>query len=401
MARWKLVLIVVLVGLTLFVFLNFDIRYKYKQNLPIETKISETKKSDDKTYTEKEVKQSLAIKCIIMIDERLGFVVEDDNILRTIDGGKTWSEAIVSNFSIGNLPDGIVYDFINCNMGWVVIGSTDESNAMILKTIDGGQTWNVKELSGIRNVAALDFIDQDNGWLMANTDGALGSQVVEIFHTKDGGENWIKIMTNEPDKETHGALPFAGHKYGISFRDIQTGWTVVDCGGLDEKMFYVTRDGGYTWHAEKLLIPKGIELLNVGLHISLPKFFSNREGMFWGVSLEDTKGKSKIVFFQTEDGGISWKPSMPITISGKFAIDFVNLKEGWIISDGYIYKTKDGAQHWEQISTDINLNGNVKFTLVNSNDGWIIRKDISKSGTWHLYKTNDGGYTWSEIEIKK
>lgn len=401
MARWKLVLIVVLVGLTLFVLLNFDTRYKDKQNLSIETEVSATKKINDKTDTVKEVKQSLAIKCIVMIDERLGFVIEEDNILRTIDGGKTWSEVTPPNFSIGNLPDGIVYDFINYNVGWIVIGNTDERKAIVLKTADGGQTWDVKEFDDIKNVAALDFIDQNNGWLMANTDGALGSEVVEIFHTKDGGDNWIKIMTNEPDKETLGALPFAGHKYGISFRDIKTGWIVVDCGGLDERMFYVTRDGGYTWHAEELPIPKEMELLNTDLHISLPKFFSDKEGVFWGVFLGDTKDKSKIVFFQTKDGGATWKSSTPITVSGKFMIDFINLQEGWIISDQYIYKTKDGAQHWDRITTDINLKGNIKFTLVNSNVGWITRQDTSKWGSWHLYKTNDGGYTWLEIEIKK
>ncbi|KPU27708.1 hypothetical protein TR13x_04085 [Caloranaerobacter sp. TR13] len=401
MVRWKQVLIIVLAGLALFVFPIFRTRHKVEQNLPIETEESATKKINDKTDIVKEIKQPLEIKYIIMVDERLGFAFEENNILRTIDGGKTWSEVTPPNFSIGNLPDGIVYDFINYNTGWIAIGNTDERKAIILKTADEGQTWNVKELNGIKNVAALDFIDQNNGWLMANADGALGSEVVEIFFTRDGGNNWIKIMTNQPDKKTSGALPFAGHKFGISFNDIQTGWTVVDYGSLDERWFYVTKDGGYTWHAEKLPIPKEIELLNVNPHISLPKFFSDREGVFWEVFPGDIKDESKIVFFQTKDGGVSWKPSTPITISGKFAIDFINLQEGWIINDQYIYKTKNGAQHWDRITIDINLKGNVKFTLVNSNVGWIIRQDTSKWGAWHLYKTNDGGYIWSEIEIKK
>lgn len=401
MVRWKLVSIIVLVGLVLLMFLIFDTRHKVEQNLSIETEVSATKKINDKTDTVKRTKQSLEIKYILMINERLGFVFKGNNILRTIDGGKTWSEVTPSNFLIGNLLDGVVYDFINYSTGWIAIGNINELKAIILKTADGGQTWDVKELNGIRNVAALDFIDQNNGWLMANTDGALGSEVVEIFYTRDGGENWIKIMTNEPDKETPGALPFAGHKYGISFKDIQTGWTVVDYGWPDERWFYVTKDGGYTWHAEKFPIPKGMEMLNVKPHISLPKFFSDREGIFWQIYPGDIKNERKIVFFQTKDGGVSWKTSIPITISGKFAIDFINLQEGWIINDQYIYKTKDGAQHWDRITIDINLKGNVKFTLVNSNIGWITRQDTSKSGTWHLYKTNDGGYTWSEIEIKK
>jgi photosystem II stability/assembly factor-like uncharacterized protein len=69
-------------------------------------------------------------------------------------------------------------------------------------------------------VAEITFTDVDHDWMLADIDTADGEQSADIFRTMDGGQSWTKIAraANQP-----GALPLAGHKTGLTFRDATTG----------------------------------------------------------------------------------------------------------------------------------------------------------------------------------
>ena len=142
---------------------------------------------------ENDCKMLLDIK---MLDKKTGFAcaatsddVEKSNalILKTTDGGKTWKNVYQSK-----RPFEITWkmSFPTKKVGYVTVQSynpdTKISKQHIAKTIDGGNTW--KEIDLVDDVAAREFgvgfIDEKHGFVGTMTSG---------FETKDGGKTWFKI----------------------------------------------------------------------------------------------------------------------------------------------------------------------------------------------------------------
>ncbi len=107
-------------------------------------------------------------------------------ILRTQDGGATWQEVYQSN-----RPYEMTWKiaFPTSKVGYVTIQSYNPdpkvAERYVAKTIDGGQSW--QELPLVTNAAVREFgiafVDESTGWIGAMPHG---------FFTSDGGKNWIK-----------------------------------------------------------------------------------------------------------------------------------------------------------------------------------------------------------------
>ncbi len=343
------------------------------------------------------------IKYIKMINEDLGFEIYSNSLLRTIDGGKTWSQITYPKLTFGEFLNGVVVDFINPKTGWIAVGN-DEPNTIILHTDDGGNNWDVTHLSNVTGIISLDFIDKKQGWLLANTQGgSLGSSVVELYATKDGGKHWSKTMETTSDHQTPESLPYASHKTGVSFKDSLNGWSTGGIGWLDDIWFYETNDGGHTWKPQDIPQPPLINKHYSYPKTSPPKFFSSSEGFFNITFHGESNDQIKLAFYSTNDGGKSWNPSMPIMVSGPFATDFASLENGWIIDGNGINTTIDAGEHWSKITPNIELKGINDLTLISPSIGFVTTfvpaRDKSSKDTWKLYKTMDGGHNWFELNL--
>lgn len=141
-------------------------------------------------------------------------------ILGTNDGGITWNEQY-TNPSMYNICFDI--NFCNDSTGWVV-----GSSGLILKTIDGGNNWNLQNsytYQYIRNVQAL-----SNSLVYA-----CASMGIFLF-TNDGGDNWHYLPPSTfNDNNLH----------GIFFLDSLNGLIVGDLSSL-----YYTTNGGMNWSYE-------------------------------------------------------------------------------------------------------------------------------------------------------
>jgi photosystem II stability/assembly factor-like uncharacterized protein len=109
-------------------------------------------------------------------------------ILKTNDGGKTWKKVYQSNRSFETTWK---VSFPTEKIGYVTIQSYNPDpnvkQQRVAKTIDGGETWteiNLVEDSGAREFG-IGFIDENHGFV-----GTLNSG----FETKDGGQTWRKIV---------------------------------------------------------------------------------------------------------------------------------------------------------------------------------------------------------------
>lgn len=116
--------------------------------------------------------------------------------------------------------------FVNETTGWIIgLGST------ILKTTDGGATWDYQELAadegGLLDVFAL---SETTAW----TSGGIDAEGVAVHKTEDGGLAW------SPQGEMDVTVTY----YGIFFLNEEVGFT-VGSSGIMRKSF----DGGATWAA--------------------------------------------------------------------------------------------------------------------------------------------------------
>ena len=80
-------------------------------------------------------------------------------------------------------------DFIDNDNGWIAGGS-----GTLLKTSDGGKTWQRKTVTR-DNIRDVVFTDRDNGWLLCEQSvyGPGIASPTYILRTRDGGESWDRV----------------------------------------------------------------------------------------------------------------------------------------------------------------------------------------------------------------
>jgi photosystem II stability/assembly factor-like uncharacterized protein len=102
---------------------------------------------------------------IHFINSSTGWANSNTRILKTVDGGSTWQ-------NIANRTTGFDIQFLNPNLGY----RTEETR--IIKSIDGGKNWST-EVSSTGNIfyIELQFLDPDHGW-------AAGSQGTILRYSK-------------------------------------------------------------------------------------------------------------------------------------------------------------------------------------------------------------------------
>ena len=151
-------------------------------------------------------------------------------ILRTSDGGATWSETkLAPSIPAVTLKRGF---FVDPQHGWAVGGDIDEDvTGAVLRTTDGGATWTVVTPNSKQIPNDIFFVDANRGWLVGATEDDAGEPgPSEVLTTTDGGATW----------QSQAKVPTSLR--GIQFADAQNGWAVGAAGKI-----YRTTDGGATW----------------------------------------------------------------------------------------------------------------------------------------------------------
>jgi photosystem II stability/assembly factor-like uncharacterized protein len=214
-----------------------------------------------------------------------------------------------------------LYDchFINSKEGWAVGDSSS-----VLRTTDGGASWERIWDSGGQPYNSASFTDSRNGWVVNY------SWAVKLLHTYDGGVNWTPQLNT------------AGYGHKVFFIDKDTGWTfsknviwggscTATCNGNYTKYpdyFWTdisrTFDGGKTW--------TGLQSLTASSLSSAALFFLDSQNGF--ISFDN-----KIM--ATADGGRVWI-NQPGEFTGAiYAVMFHDKNTGWAVGDhGLIYKAQ-------------------------------------------------------------
>ncbi|MFH0758479.1 MAG: YCF48-related protein, partial [Bacteroidota bacterium] len=276
---------------------------------------------------------------VCFLDAENGWIAGwSGDILKTTDGGTTWNE--LTSGTTESLKD--VF-FTDSYTGWIV-----GESGLILKTTDGGTSWNELASGATEDLEAVHFVDDQNGW-------AAGDNKI-ILHTTDGGASWTTQL-----KETNRFLK------DIYFLDSQVGWAV----GME---ILQTTDGGATWSS----------LWNDQV-IMASHFLDDLHG--WVVGWDGA-------IFGTADGGKSWNPRTSGVPEDLQDVCFVNNLVGWAVGrEGIILKTTDGGSTWS-LSESGTKEDLFSLCFIDENTGWVVGANKI------ILKTTTGGGTGLVDDMK-
>lgn len=277
-------------------------------------------------------------------------------VLRTSDGGFSWN-AVRANSADG-LDRGYfnTVHFLNRDTGWAA--GTPRS---VFRTTDGGVTWIPGTTSTLSGKYDVDFTTP--------TSGAAVAMGGKILRTTDGGLTWPAVQS------WSGLWSQDANLYSVKFLDSAIG--VATGGG---SLVFQTTDGGASWTRRT----------NQNLIGWTQVYFLNSDNG-WVIGKDNDSGMTKPVLMKTTNGGSYWQ-RIPLDFSGQ-SMTFIDKDKGWIggLSRNLLMSTDGGLSWVEQLK---GLKGYIRaIQFVDNTTGWAV----GDSGT--IYKTENGGQTWTDQSI--
>jgi photosystem II stability/assembly factor-like uncharacterized protein len=261
------------------------------------------------------------------INNEVGFVSGDYGaILKTTDGGKTWT-----NHGLDLLYTLKDIEMIDPTNGWIAGYVTGE--AKMVHTTDGGESWWPFTPVDTYPLISTCFRGANLGW----ASGSLGV----ILKTTDGGTTWQQKTSNTDE-----------FLMCIEFLTDETGY-VCGTGGLIMK----STDGGDTWTP-----------LDSPVNFTLNKIFFIDEDLGWIAGAGGT-------LLKTTDGGNTWNIIENPYDSDEFLSVFFTCPDtGWVCGyGGILLQTTDGGSSWSYEYLSYNRFSDIYMTA--GNYGWIAGED--------------------------
>jgi photosystem II stability/assembly factor-like uncharacterized protein len=259
--------------------------------------------------------------------ENEGWIVGQDGvILRTTDGGNSWTTQTVSSFDMWDIT------FFDADSGWAV-----GEGGTLLRTMDGGLVWSPPLFDTIPDdIHSVVFKDDQEGLAV----GESGT----IVQTTNGGRTWAR-STSGTDVTLRGVagsenITVAVGDSGIVLRAVEatisSEWSIdtVGNGNLwavtlvnndlgwavgEEGAIWSTTDGGLTWLDQSGNVSDTVTEILTDVH-----FTSAATGYIVG-------GKGTIT--TTANGGTNWTVQPAVSPHDLFGINFADQSNAWIVGD--------------------------------------------------------------------
>jgi photosystem II stability/assembly factor-like uncharacterized protein len=331
-----------------------------------------------------------ALVNIQFINELDGWGVTETQIVRTNDGGITWYNVTPPGITeAGYSVDLVVLDKDN---SWVQVpdAANYPNSGTLYRTTNGGLAWQLGTTPF--NGGDIQFLDANNGWVLADLGVGAGSNAVAVYQTTDGGATWNRTYINDPNNANAGdSLPLGGLKHGLAPLNMVSAWVYGVVYAPGSPYLFVTDNAGQLWVPVSLPLPPGGE--NAELSIEQIQFVSSNEAF---LAMRVSSDTVNLAIYTSSDAGNTWTLTPTLIPIGGSA-DFLSAMEAVVYNGDQFYVTRDAARTWSIIPPDVNFGETFAgMDFVNPNSGWVITIDPTTNHR-SLYRTSDGGATWFPI----
>ena len=291
------------------------------------------------------------IYSVFFVDSLYGWVAgANSSILKTTDGGETWNEQYVPlNTTLRKI-------YFSSRDNGVIIGGEVYAPyfGSVLVTTDGGISWIDKDPipypSDMRGFNDIHFIDESVGYIAGFTG---------VYRTEDMGQTW----------SSKGG---SGWATAIYFLDPQTGYLGNTVGGLLK-----TTNGGETWQE--------IASMKWTWHKDI-KFINSQLGWLVSTGLYDYYG----IIRKTTDGGLTWAIQDSQLHTSYNEIEVLDSLNAMVVGNGgRILYTTDGGNFW--YSSGTNDDGDYFDITLQGTKKWISG---GKNGYPRLMTSTESGFNW-------
>jgi photosystem II stability/assembly factor-like uncharacterized protein len=320
---------------------------------------------------------------------------------KTTNGGASWT-TVTDNLPVLGVSD-IAIDPTNPNTMYIATGDGDgypgdTKSVGILKSTDGGVTWNTTGLSWsvtqLRLIRRL-IINPTNPQTLiaATTDG--------IYRTTNGGVNWTQAQT--------------GHFMDVEFKpgDPNTVYAASNGSSTSNAQIYRSVNGGASW-TSVISLPN-VWRMNIAVTPSSPGLVDvlccNLNGGLAGLWYSGNSGASFSQYFASNNSNNLLHESYNASGAGgqgdydlAYALSPTNENEIWLGGIN-LWKSTNGGANWNLATmwTPPHPTQNPTSVPVTHADKHFLAFHPLAPGTLFdcndggLYKTTNGGNTWTDL----
>lgn len=267
------------------------------------------------------------------------------------------------------------------------------------------------------DVGDIRMVDASRGWAV----GGVSQAEDHVLKTQDGGGTWRDVTPPEPAASA-GSTPAAT----AYFADSSRAWVAfapTQLGAVPPGVrVWFTGDGGASWSYGV------VDTSQVSQESFVPLYLDFADGQHGWLLVALGAGMSHqyVAMFATQDGGKTWAliqdPTTPAEIQSfpKTGMRFFNAQVGWLTRDSngvdpapHVITTQDGGATWTRIDLpapsgastwfDQNSCGTYAPTATSAQSVLVLLKclDNSTFKVEHdfLYSTTDGGSTWQSVTL--
>lgn len=320
------------------------------------------------------------------------------NVWRTTNGGRTWLTATLGNgmqdasFNMADRQHGWAIGPTDCRM---VSGSSVCGKLNILRTGDGGETWTQQWSNSDPNAGP------DNEVEAVNAETAYVRARTSVWKTTDGGQNWLDASIPSADAQPYRisfvdeSIGYAAGRLGTECpargmvpsspnADCRTAvWKTTDGGKSWKKLNHAPRHGG-AWY------PADIQ------------FVDKRNGYLLLVN-PDSHGS---LLYSTMNGGIGWKlrnTKIPGVRPYPVKLDFISPRVGYVpLSvgagpvEGGLLRTVNGGSAFTKVQ-DPRLISVLDADFLTARRGYVIAMNPDNPASTLLLRTPNGGGKWTDM----